>query len=90
MDKEKILEKYMQWVYAVSEECDWKTSFSAEELVYKVCSIIEEGEDRKLIDFYEYMDDNYRRVADGFVEEIRIGENNPIITIEKALEKWKK
>lgn len=44
MDKEKIYEKYMQWVEAVTEECEWKSTFTAKELVYKVCSLIEEDE----------------------------------------------
>jgi hypothetical protein len=89
MNKEKIYEKYMQWVEAVSEDCEWKTHFTAKELVYKVCSIIENAEDKRLVDFYEYMDDNYKRVGDGFVTETKLGETNPIISIEKALEKWK-
>ena len=42
MDKENIYKKYMAWVDEVTEECDWKTTFTAKELVFKVCSIIEE------------------------------------------------
>lgn len=46
MDKENIYKKYMAWVEAVAEECEWKTSFTAKELVFKVCSLIEEENGR--------------------------------------------
>lgn len=39
-----------------------------------------------LINFYQYMDDNYKRVGDGFVTEMSIDKSNPIISIKKALE----
>lgn len=42
--------------------------------------------DSELIRFYEYMDDNYKRVSDGHV--VKLGTDSPIITIEKALEKY--
>ena len=46
MDKENIYKKYMAWVEEVTEECDWKSTFTAKELVFKVCSIIEEEDGR--------------------------------------------
>jgi hypothetical protein len=41
IDKEKLFELYMQWVDEVLEECDWKTSFEPEEIVYAIASILE-------------------------------------------------
>lgn len=40
IDKEKLFELYMQWVNEVSEECDWKTHFGPEEIVYAISDII--------------------------------------------------
>jgi hypothetical protein len=31
----------MQWVDEVSEECDWKTSFSPKEIVHAIVNILE-------------------------------------------------
>lgn len=36
--------------------------------------------------FYEYMDDNYKRIGDGYVTRMSIGKSSPIITIDAALE----
>ncbi|CAB4174354.1 hypothetical protein UFOVP1247_352 [uncultured Caudovirales phage] len=41
IDKEKLFELYMQWVEEVLDECDWKTSFDPEEIVYSIANIIE-------------------------------------------------
>ncbi len=41
-EKKEIFKSYMQWVDDICEECDWKTSFDPEEIVYKVLSLIEE------------------------------------------------
>jgi hypothetical protein len=41
IDKEKLFELYMQWVDEVLEECDWKTSFEPEEIVYAIAKILE-------------------------------------------------
>jgi hypothetical protein len=41
IDKEKLFELYMQWVDEVLEECDWKTSFEPEEIVYAIATILE-------------------------------------------------
>jgi len=41
IDKEKLFELYMQWVDEVLEECDWKTSFEPEEIVYSIAAILE-------------------------------------------------
>jgi hypothetical protein len=41
INKEKLLELYMQWVDQVADECDWKTSFEPEEIVYAIASILE-------------------------------------------------
>lgn len=43
-----------------------------------------------MIDFYEYMDDNYKRVGDGFVTKMSFDKSNPIVVIEKALEEYDK
>ena len=44
LNKEKIYNKYMQWVEQVTEDLDWKTQFTPQEIVYKICEIIEEHE----------------------------------------------
>ena len=41
IDKEKLFELYMQWVDQVADECDWKTSFGPEEIVYAIAAILE-------------------------------------------------
>lgn len=41
INKEKLLELYMQWVDQVADECDWKTHFTPEEIVYAIAEILE-------------------------------------------------
>ena len=41
IDKEKLFELYMQWVFEVLDECDWKTSFEPKEIVYSIANILE-------------------------------------------------
>lgn len=41
IDKEKLYELYMNWVDDVAEECDWKTHFEPEEIVYAIANILE-------------------------------------------------
>lgn len=41
MNKKEVYKKYMLWVEEVSEQFDWKTTFSPKEIVYKICEIIE-------------------------------------------------
>jgi hypothetical protein len=41
INKEELFKLYMKWVNEVSEECDWKTSFGAEEIVYSIANILE-------------------------------------------------
>lgn len=43
VDKERLYKLYMEWVDDVVEECDWKTSFGPEEIVYAIGTIIEEN-----------------------------------------------
>ena len=38
--KEDILVEYLKWVDEVTEECDWKTHFTPEEIVSKVVDIV--------------------------------------------------
>jgi hypothetical protein len=43
------------------------------------------------IEFYNFMEDNYYQVADGFVKDLNIDESKRVtITTEKALEIFKK
>lgn len=42
IDKELILWQYLKWVEEVSEDLDHKTSFTPEEIVYKVIELVEE------------------------------------------------
>jgi len=41
IDKKQLYKLYMEWVDRVSEECDWKTSFDPEEIVYSIANILE-------------------------------------------------
>jgi hypothetical protein len=41
INKEELYKLYMQWVNQVSEECDWKTHFGPEEIVYAIANILE-------------------------------------------------
>lgn len=42
IDRDRLYEKYMDWVNQVSEDCEWKTFFGAEEIVNKISDILEE------------------------------------------------
>jgi hypothetical protein len=41
INKEELFKLYMEWVDKVCEECDWKTSFGPEEIVYSIANILE-------------------------------------------------
>ena len=41
INKEELYKLYMEWVDQVTEECDWKTSFGPEEIVYAIAHILE-------------------------------------------------
>jgi hypothetical protein len=41
INKEQLYLLYMQWVEEVTEECDWKTSFGPQEIVYAIAAILE-------------------------------------------------
>lgn len=43
IDKEQLYKLYMAWVDQVSEDCDWKTSFDPEEIVYSISDILEKN-----------------------------------------------
>ena len=41
INKEELHTLYMEWVNKVADECDWKTTFHTEEIVYAIARIIE-------------------------------------------------
>lgn len=41
IDKEELYFLYMEWVDKVSNDCDWKTSFTPKEIVYSISHILE-------------------------------------------------
>lgn len=41
IDKEELHCLYMEWVYQVADECDWKTKFTTEEIVNAIANILE-------------------------------------------------
>lgn len=41
INKRELFKLYMEWVDAVSEECDWKTEFGPEEIVSAIANILE-------------------------------------------------
>jgi len=45
INTEELYKLYMEWVYRVSEDCDWKTSFDAEEIVHSIANILENNPD---------------------------------------------
>jgi hypothetical protein len=45
INTKELFKLYMEWVDQVTEECDWKTSFSPEEIVYAIVRILEENPD---------------------------------------------
>ena len=45
INREELFKLYMEWVDRVSEDCDWKTSFDAEEIVYSIANILENNPD---------------------------------------------
>ena len=45
INKEELYKLYMEWVNKISEECDWKTSFNPEEIVYSIANILETNPD---------------------------------------------
>ena len=38
--KQDVLTKYLKWVEEVSEDCEWKTHFTPDEIVSKVVDIV--------------------------------------------------
>ena len=38
--KQDVLSKYLKWVEEITEECDWKTHFTPDEIVSKVVDIV--------------------------------------------------
>jgi len=43
VDKKELHRLYMEWVNQVSEDCEWKTHFGPEEIVYSIGNIIEKN-----------------------------------------------
>jgi hypothetical protein len=43
IDKVELHKLYMQWVNQVADECDWKTHFGPEEIVYAIADILEKN-----------------------------------------------
>ena len=41
INREDLYKLYMDWVDEVLDECDWKTSFEPEEIVYAIAAILE-------------------------------------------------
>jgi hypothetical protein len=41
INKDELYKLYMEWVDRVSEDCDWVTSFGAEEIVHSIANILE-------------------------------------------------
>ena len=41
IDREKLYDVYMDWVYQVSEDIDWKTHFTPKEIVNAIADILE-------------------------------------------------
>ena len=86
----KIKDKLTVPLYEKSFDGDPYHSYIKFENMDVILSAQEKITKQFSIDFYEYMDDNYKRIGDGFVVRLGFDKNNPIITIEKALEEYEK
>jgi hypothetical protein len=56
INPKKVLKHYKNWLQEVSKDNDWKDSIDSKEIVYKICSIIENEdveEDVDLLSFEE-------------------------------------
>jgi len=41
INRDELYKLYMEWVDRISEDCDWVTSFGAEEIVHSIANILE-------------------------------------------------
>ncbi len=41
INTEELYKLYMKWVDQVSEDCDWKTHFTPDEIVHAIARILE-------------------------------------------------
>jgi hypothetical protein len=41
INKKELHQLYMQWVNQVAEDCEWKTHFEPQEIVYAIANILE-------------------------------------------------
>jgi len=84
----KIKDKLTTPLYEKSFDKDSYHLYIKFENIDVILSAQEKITKEYMINFYEYMDDNYKRIGDGFVVRLGFDKNNPIITIEKALEEY--
>lgn len=63
LNKEEILKKYLHVVDVITDACDWKSSFSPEEIVDIICAIIE-GRDVEIIKAYESLVEDVKNYFD--------------------------
>lgn len=45
INREELFKLYMEWVDRVSEDCDWVTSFNAQDIVHSIANILENNPD---------------------------------------------
>lgn len=43
VNREKLYELYITEIFRIADECDWKTSFDAQEIVYIISKTIEDN-----------------------------------------------
>jgi len=41
INRDELFKLYMEWVDRVSEDCDWVTSFDAQDIVHSISNILE-------------------------------------------------
>ncbi len=41
INRDELFKLYMEWVDRVSEDCDWVTSFDAQDIVHSIANILE-------------------------------------------------
>ena len=83
----KLKEKLTKPLYQNSFDGDSEHTYIRFENIDVVLSKQEDIVKKYTIEFYKYMDDNYKRIGDGYVTKLGF-DKNPIVTIEKALEEY--
>lgn len=79
INRDRLYDKYTAWLNQVAEDFEWKTSFSAEEIVNKISDILEE--DSELI--HQFPDKIVREVVAKYKQRSDTGIKKYNTTLEE-------